>query len=335
MWPEKFDIIIANPPYGGPDSSGLYVKYNKKCLELYNEWFISVHPANHYLSKNPNNSYNRIINRTEFDKDLIDLVIFNANPIFGTEFFYPCAISTFSNNKKGGIKIYNGIYDSHKEINSIEDLHLLDISSIFKSLYSKIKEIPGNKLSDNVKQPKRLKEKDPILGWFNTVNLGRIKGHTVNVGRIKGHTVNGVSVNRIKGNLENSVDIGKIMRNLANRKVINYSMNMTMWQNDFWILANKSYVNVNENPSKATPYLFWNFETEQEAQNFLDYLKTDFARFCLALMKIDQHRDKWTISLIPWMDFTQEWTDEKLYAHFNISEEEQEFIKRVIPPYYN
>jgi len=41
------------------------------------------------------------------------------------------------------------------------------------------------------------------------------------------------------------------------------------------------------------------------------------------------------LAYVPAMDFTQEWTDEKLYAHFGITEEEQAFIKEVIPPYYD
>jgi hypothetical protein len=332
MWPENFDIVVANPPYGNKENMGLYAKYNKKCLNLYRKWFISVHPATHYLNQNPKNFYNRIINKSEFDKDLVDLVIFNANTIFGTEFFYPCAISTFSNNKTGGISVYNGIYDSYKEINSIEDLHLLDISPVFNPLYTKIKEIPGNKLSDTVKQPKRLKEKDSKWGWYNGED--RKDKNSINIGKIQASGI--VYINRIKGNVEfGNKESSMFSGGAANRKAINYSIKMPMWKKDFWILANKSYVNVNENPSKAGPHLFWNFETEKEAQNFLDYLKTDFARFCLALMKITQCRDLWTISLIPWLDFTEKWDDQKLYTHFDITEEEQEFIRSVIPPYYN
>jgi hypothetical protein len=41
------------------------------------------------------------------------------------------------------------------------------------------------------------------------------------------------------------------------------------------------------------------------------------------------------MKLIPWMDFTQEWNDEKLYSHFGITKEEQAFIKQVIPPFYD
>ena len=40
------------------------------------------------------------------------------------------------------------------------------------------------------------------------------------------------------------------------------------------------------------------------------------------------------MSLIPWLDFSQEWTDENLYKHFNITEEEIMFIEKYIPKYY-
>ena len=81
--------------------------------------------------------------------------------------------------------------------------------------------------------------------------------------------------------------------------------------------------------------IWWEFETEKEANNFIDYCKTDFARFCISIYKFAQSLDNGELKAVPWMDFTQEWTDEKLYAHFNITEEEQSFIKEVIPPYYD
>jgi site-specific DNA-methyltransferase (adenine-specific) len=40
------------------------------------------------------------------------------------------------------------------------------------------------------------------------------------------------------------------------------------------------------------------------------------------------------MSLIPLLDFTQEWTDEKLYKEFNLTEEEIKFIEKNIPKYY-
>jgi len=76
------------------------------------------------------------------------------------------------------------------------------------------------------------------------------------------------------------------------------------------------------------------FETENEANNFIRYCKTDFARMCLSFGKTSQSLDCGPLRFIPVVDFSQEWTDEKLYSHFNITAEEQAFIKEVIPPYY-
>ena len=55
---------------------------------------------------------------------------------------------------------------------------------------------------------------------------------------------------------------------------------------------------------------------------------------CLGIFKKDIALNS-NLKSVPLVDFTQEWTDEKLYVHFNITEEEQAFIKEVIPPYYD
>ncbi len=54
------------------------------------------------------------------------------------------------------------------------------------------------------------------------------------------------------------------------------------------------------------------FKEEHEARNFLKYTKTRFARFCLSIIKFDQNIPGKSLSLIPWMDFSQEWDDNKL-----------------------
>ena len=57
---------------------------------------------------------------------------------------------------------------------------------------------------------------------------------------------------------------------------------------------------------------------------------------CVNLSKLLKTRNlRSRLHLVPYLDFTQEWSDEKLYKHFNITEEEQAFIKEIIPPYYD
>lgn len=80
--------------------------------------------------------------------------------------------------------------------------------------------------------------------------------------------------------------------------------------------------------------IIFHFDSEIEQENFIDYCRTDFARFCLSFYKNNQHLARGELKIVPWMDFTQKWTDEKLYKFFNVSEEIQTLINKYIKPYY-
>lgn len=72
------------------------------------------------------------------------------------------------------------------------------------------------------------------------------------------------------------------------------------------------------------------FRTKTEAENFVAYLRTDFARYMVGLRKITQDLppDRW--NWVPYMDMSKSWTDEELFKYFRISKEEQEHIKAKI-----
>ena len=69
---------------------------------------------------------------------------------------------------------------------------------------------------------------------------------------------------------------------------------------------------------------------EGQCFNLVNYLRTKFARFLLSLVKISQHGTSKTYCFVPVVDFNEEWTDEKLYAHFGLSEEEINIIESSI-----
>jgi len=125
-----------------------------------------------------------------------------------------------------------------------------------------------------------------------------------------------VEFTRIRGHIDNRGD-----------------MKSTIVKDDFYTFIKKD----TKVEKKSLPKydLWFRFKTESKANNFLNYLKTDFARFSLAMYKFAQSLNNGELRFVPLMDFTQEWTDEKLYAHFNITEEEQAYIKEIIPPYYD
>mgnify|MGYP000770009000 FL=1 len=72
------------------------------------------------------------------------------------------------------------------------------------------------------------------------------------------------------------------------------------------------------------------FDTEQEAKNLMAYLKTRFVRFLVAQLAATQHLSKATFGFVPVQDFTEEWTDEKLYKKYKLTEDEIAFIESTI-----
>jgi site-specific DNA-methyltransferase (adenine-specific) len=85
-------------------------------------------------------------------------------------------------------------------------------------------------------------------------------------------------------------------------------------------------------PGNPTPT--FEFNTEAERDNFINYLKTDFARFCLSLLKNNGHLSSGEMELIPWLDFTEEWDDDKLFKKFNVSQDLQDYIRDFLPDFH-
>ena len=74
------------------------------------------------------------------------------------------------------------------------------------------------------------------------------------------------------------------------------------------------------------------FDSEEEANNLLGYLKTKFARFMVAQIAVSQHITKNCFAFVPVQDFTKPWTDEELYKKYGLNEEEIAFIDSMIKP---
>ena len=57
---------------------------------------------------------------------------------------------------------------------------------------------------------------------------------------------------------------------------------------------------------------------------------TRLFRFLLLLRKSSQHIPKNVYSFVPDLPMNQEWTDEKLFNRYDITPDEQEYIKSMI-----
>ena len=69
-----------------------------------------------------------------------------------------------------------------------------------------------------------------------------------------------------------------------------------------------------------------------EVDNCIRYMKTKFFRFLLlqAVSSINLSKDKFIF--VPDQDFSKPWTDAELYAKYNLTQEEIDFIESMIKP---
>ena len=69
------------------------------------------------------------------------------------------------------------------------------------------------------------------------------------------------------------------------------------------------------------------FDSEYEADNYMQYLKTRFVRFLILLQVMTQHISRSMFSFVPVPDVSRSWTDYDLFQKYGLSSDEIEFIK--------
>lgn len=81
-----------------------------------------------------------------------------------------------------------------------------------------------------------------------------------------------------------------------------------------------------------TYLVLFSCDDEKTANNVVSYIKTRFVRFLILLQKNTQDAPKRVYEFVPTQDFSKPWTDAELYAKYNLSREEIDFIESMIRP---
>lgn len=97
-------------------------------------------------------------------------------------------------------------------------------------------------------------------------------------------------------------------------------------------ILGKPFVGSANTASTETYLLIGPFENDEISRNVISYISTRFFRFLVMLKKPTQHATSKVYSFVPVQDFTKSWTDEELYAKYNLTEEEIAFIESMIRP---
>lgn len=75
-------------------------------------------------------------------------------------------------------------------------------------------------------------------------------------------------------------------------------------------------------------------EDASHLDNFYDYLETDFARACLALVKMDINLTGGELRHVPMVDFSKKYSEDELFQMAGLNAEEREILIKLIPDYY-
>lgn len=72
------------------------------------------------------------------------------------------------------------------------------------------------------------------------------------------------------------------------------------------------------------------FDAQDEADNYVSYLRTRFVRFLIRQRKISQHNRPDTFAFVPDLPMDRKWADEDLFERFSITDKEQAYIASLI-----
>ena len=97
-------------------------------------------------------------------------------------------------------------------------------------------------------------------------------------------------------------------------------------------ILNKPFLGEKNSCCTQTYLYIGPLKTKLEAENVISYIKTKFFRFLVMLKKNTQDAMRGVYQFVPLQDFSESWTDEKLYRKYNLTEEEIAFIESMIRP---
>lgn len=291
----KFDISIGNPPYNEElKSTGAKALYNK-----FVEYYIDKCDILCYVI--PSRWFSGGKGLDNFRKNMLK----RTDIVYINHFDDACKIFGNTIDIKGGVNYF--LKDTHhngdcKFNGSITKLNKYDVfvDGKFHAIIDKLVMF------------------DSII----TLYLGRYFGIESNDKRLKGDkTIDTVKcyVSQQKG-FEKYIDIKDIKKEYKFWKVITAEAAYEHKSG----FGNTFIGNIDEVHTGS--YISFKVSNENEGKSLLSYMKCRLPNFMLSLRKSSQHNNEDVCKWIPLPPLNKEWTDDEVYQHFKLSEEDIKLI---------
>lgn len=317
----RFDVIVGNPPYqlgdGGAQASAMpiYHKFVQQAKKLNPRYLTMIIPSRWFSGGKGLDEFRKdMLNDTKVTK-LVDY--FDSNECFpgvdisgGVCYFLwdkgantTCEVTTIRNDIKSVMKrpLLEQDNDSFIRFNeAIDVLHKV----------RNLKEKPFYKII-SARKP---------FGIPSNAKVG--KKHIPDSLKIYAFPNNGfIKKEEIKQNVS-LIDQYKVLISYAYGERGSFP----------YLVIGKPFIGEPYTCCTETYLAIGPFDSPKKCENVISYMKTRFFRFLVLLKKNTQHATSKVYSFVPMQDFSEPWTDEKLYKKYGLTEDEITFIESMIRP---
>ncbi len=330
----QFDVIIGNPPYqlndgGGTGSSAIpiYHLFVQQAIKLNPHYLCMITPSRWFSGGRGLDDFRNSMLNDKRIRVIHDFI--RADDIFpGVEIKGGVNYFLWDRDKKGLCKVFT--HSDRKIISKSERLLLETNADTFIryneaiSILRKVQSFKENSFADIISA------NDPF--GFDVRVEGSYK-------RVKPTFKKKPFKDSIKFyyNGWQKEGVGYIDKNSI-RKNVDLIKDYKIIITKAWGVGNmaKDWLNpilIESNSCCTETYLIIGpFTKKTIANNVLSYTQTKFLHFLVSLIKITQNAMKKVYQFVPMQDFNEEWTDEKLYKKYGLSQEEIDFIESMIKP---
>lgn len=328
----KFDAVIGNPPYqaslGGASPLPIYHHFVENAIQLNPSYVSMITPARWFNTGTGLDDFrNRMLHddRIAVLHDYIDARVCFSNVEIkgGVQYFLwdaqhhdKCSITTHFEN--GEIK------ESFRYLVEPGMNSFIRNSSII-SILEKVKSKEERSFSEIISS------RDPFGYDLRLPGSFKVAKHKYSKAKTEQESI------EFYYNGWRNEGIGYVSLSSVNEN--------TEWVEKYKVLIPKAWGVGNEAKDRLNPFVVnphsvctetylvvGPFDCSEEANNAVSYINTRFFHIMVSILKISQNAAKGVYSLVPIQDFTKPWTDEELYAKYNLTQEEIDYIEQTIKP---
>lgn len=317
----KFDVIVGNPPYQlsdggfGKSAAPLYHKFIQQAKKLNPKYLTMIIPSRWFAGGKGLDDFRKEMLNDNRVKKIVDFE--NAGECFpGVDIAGGICYFLWDKDYKGICDVVNVVNgnETHSQ-RALNEFPTFVRNSKATSIIRKVLAEKEKKMNEMVSSRKPFgiptngrpqKSGDIILRWQN--GEGPYKSNEITTG----------------------------MEMIEYWKVITSYVGYDHAGNPGKDGRRKVFSKIDILPPKTicteTYLVIGSFKKERDAKFLVGYMKSKFFRFLVSQFMYSHHITKESYQFVPIQDFTESWTDEKLYKKYGLTKEEIAFIESMIRP---